>query len=156
MSTTQWLVLGLIIVVIGGIIAFGMGSFGGDGGRTDNATGTREASLSAPEMSLSVDMTSAAPTEPTDVFHPDTPVIYCSVKLSDGAPNIRVKAEWIYLGSGADSGDSEKIYDTEGTFSGTRYLSFSLTDDEGWKVGAYEVILYLDKKEKFRVPFTVE
>jgi hypothetical protein len=157
MSTTQWLVLGIIIVIIGGVIIYGMGGFGGDGGdNTENGGSTKPASLSDPVMSLSVDMTSAAPTEPTDVFHTDTPVIYCTVRLADGSAKTRVKGEWIYLGSGPDSGDRDKIYETEGTFSGSRYIAFSLTDDAGWKVGAYEVILYLDKNEKFRVPFTVE
>jgi hypothetical protein len=154
MSTTQWLILGLIIVVIGGVLYFGMTGSGGNGG-TDNASGTKAASLSDPVMTRSVDMISMAPTEPADVFAPDD-LFYCAVKLNDGTPKTRVKAEWIYLGSGADSGDRDKIYETEGTFAGSRYVGFSLSDPDGLKIGTYEVILYLDKKEKFRVPFTVE
>lgn len=154
MNTTQWLVLGLIIVIIGGVIAYQMVGSDGTGGNEENGGSAKPASLSSPEMTLSIDTVSAAPTDPEDVFAPDD-LFYCSVKLSDGTPKTRVKAEWIYLGGGAE-GERKEIYETEGTFKGSRYVSFSLSDDEGLKTGAYEVILYLDGKEKFRVPFSVE
>jgi hypothetical protein len=155
MNTTQWLVLGLIIMIIVGVIAYQMmGSDGGTDGTGGNGDSSKPASLSSPEMTLTIDSVSAAPAEPQDIFAPDD-LLFCSVKLSDGTPKTRVKAEWMYLGSGTD-GESKKLYETEGTFKGTRYVSFSLSDDEGLKTGAYEVILYLDGKEKFRVPFTVE
>ncbi len=155
MSTTQWLVLGLIIVALVGLVAYGMiGGDGNGGGNAENGGSTEPASLSDPVMSLGVDMDSAAPTDPTDVFATDTPVIYCTVWLANGTPKTRVKGEWIYLG--ADGTEKEKLYETQGTFKGSRYIAFSLTETESFKQGAYEVVLYLDGDEKFRVPFTVE
>jgi len=41
--------------------------------------------------------------------------------------------------------------------NGTHYISTSMTRPyDGWPRGDYQVVLYIDGKEKLSVPFTVE
>jgi hypothetical protein len=149
MSWKEWL---LVAVVLGGLVAYlVIRMVGGDGSSTSTAKGT----LSQPVMATAINQTTAEPTEPTDTFPPDTPIIYCTVKLSNPSPNTEVKARWIYVGD-ASTAKNKLLNETKGKFTGTRFLSFSLTNDEKWAVGSYNVELYLAGKKVLTVPFTVQ
>ena len=52
-----------------------------------------------------------------------------------------------------------KLYKRENEMkkNGTHYISTSMTRPyDGWPRGDYQVVLYIDGKEKLSVPFTVE
>ncbi len=108
-------------------------------------------------MCKSVDETTMKPIEVADVFAPDTPEIFCSVKLSNAPDDTEVKAEWIYVSGEAEDLSNYLIDEVSLTADGTRHLSFSLIrPDEGWPRGDYKVVLYVDGKEQLSVPFIVE
>ncbi len=148
MTWKQWLILVVALCILGGFAAIRM--VGDEGSSTSPV-----ASLSEPTMTRSINKTTAEPMEPTDVFTPDTPVIYFTVKLSGARPDTEVKARWIYV-RGEAAMTNHLLNETSGIFGGTRYLSFSLTYDTDWPKGEYEVVLYLDGKEKLTVPFFVQ
>ena len=114
------------------------------------------ASLSEATMCLSVD-SDMRPVDATDIFATDTPEIFCSVKLSSAPSDTDVKAEWIYVQGELEGMENYLIDDYTLTAEGTIYLGFSLTEpDDGWPIGEYKVILYVDGEEKLSVPFTVQ
>jgi hypothetical protein len=110
-----------------------------------------EVYLSEATMCKSIDSTTAVPIEKADVFTPNTPIIYCSVKLSNAPPNTEVKAQWVYVTK------NTVLYEDVGMESGTYYLAFQLQPPQnGWPVGNYVVKLFLNGQEKFTVPFKVQ
>ena len=112
---------------------------------------TAGASLSEATMCKSVDAKTAKPIEKADVFAPNTPIIYCSVKLSNAPPNTEVKAQWIYKNT------NTVLFEDVGMESGTYYLAFFLQPPKaGWAKGDYIVKLFLNGKETLSVPFKVQ
>ena len=115
------------------------------------------ASLSNATMCTSVDTGTREPIEPSNEFSPDTPEIYCSVKLSNIPTGSEIAAQWIYVQGELENLSDFLIDEISVTASGTRYLSFSETKPEnGWPTGDYKVKLYLDGKEKTSPTFKVE
>ena len=115
------------------------------------------ASLSKAAMAKSVDETTKQPIEAASVFTSDTPVIYCTVKLSNAPSDTEIKAEWIYVEGEAEEMTNYLIDEDISIAEGTQYLSFSEARPEtGWPRGEYKVVLYIDGKESLSVPFTVE
>ncbi len=113
------------------------------------------ASLSEATMCLDVDADSR-PVDPTSQFAPDTPEIFCSVKLSNAPPNTEVLSEWVYVRGEVEELTDHVIDTFAVTTDGTRYLQFSMTmPDAGWPLGEYALVLYVDGKEEVSVPFTV-
>ncbi len=157
MTGKQWLIVGIAIVVVVGIIVVSLvsgftalGIFSCGGGEEPTT-----ASLRQPTMSRDVDKLTAEPTDPTDTFTVADTDIYCSVILASAPPETSVKARWVYLGEAGAGAGNEILYETEAKFEGTLYLAFKLTND-AWQVGYYQVTLYLNGVEQFGVPFTVE
>lgn len=115
------------------------------------------ASLSNATMCTSVDTGTREPIEPTNVFSPDTPEIYCSVKLSNVPTNSEISAQWIYVKGELEDLSDFLIDEMSVKAGGTRYLSFSETKPEnGWPTGDYQVKLYLNGKQKTSATFKVE
>ncbi len=141
-----------ILVIAMCVLAVMVAIWQAGGGEEPSSTAV---SLSEPAMAKTVNQVTAEPIEVADVFTPDTPIIYCTVKLSN-ASDAEVKARWIYVGSEADDVRNDLLYEIAETFNGTRYLSFSLVNDTEWPKGEYKVVLYLNNKEKLSVPFTVQ
>ena len=112
-------------------------------------------SVDAVVMCRGVD-SDGAPVNPTTTFSPDTPEIFCSVKLSNAPANSRARAEWIYR-EGELEGVRDYLIDMYTiTTEGTRYIYFSLSiPDDGWPQGIYELVLYMNDKRMEAVPFTV-
>jgi len=119
-------------------------------------TTIQSASLSEATMALGVD-SAAKPVNPTTMFAPDVPEIFCSVLLTDAPEGTSVLSEWYYV-SGEVEGVTNLLIDSVPlTVSGTQYLQFSLTiPDNGWPAGEYKLVLYLDGAQDVSVPFTVE
>ncbi len=108
------------------------------------------ASLSDATMALGVDE-DARPINPTDEFDVDTPEIFCSVKLSNAPHDTEITSEWVYLQGEADVTDH--VIDTYTLVTdGSRHLTFSIErPDNGWPVGDYRLVLYVDGKEETRL-----
>ncbi len=114
------------------------------------------ASLSEATMCLAVDSQSK-PVNPTTEFAPNSPEIFCSVKLSNAPGDTEVRSEWIYVRGELDGVTDYTIDTLTISSEGTRYVEFSLgIPDNGWPVGEYMLMLYIDGKEKESLPFTVE
>lgn len=98
----------------------------------------------------------ARATDASDVFHPDTPAIFVSVKVSDAPPATEVQADWTYV-RGELEGVSDYVVDSTTTQAEKEgYVGLSLTrPDTGWPLGEYKVVLRIDGTEKLSVGFTV-
>ncbi|MBI5959638.1 MAG: hypothetical protein HY866_12930 [Chloroflexi bacterium] len=85
---------------------------------------------------------------PADTF-------YCRVELKNAAGDIPTKAEW-YAVSVEDKTVRTLITQAE-MESGDGTLTFDLTPpQEGWPVGSYQVVLYLNDKPKETLTFKVK
>jgi len=94
------------------------------------------------------------PLDVTDVFEVDSSVIYVTGSAQNVPDGTTVSIEWIYLETDPetliDSVDLV-IEDTNTDFA------FSLTKPtNGWPVGEYEAVLYIDDELQLSVTFTVE
>lgn len=97
------------------------------------------------------------PVDAISVFNINTPEIFGSFKLSNAPSDTEIKAEWIYIEGEAEDLENLLIDDWSVTTDGTHYISTSMTRPyDGWPRGDYQVVLYIDGKEKLSVPFTVE
>jgi hypothetical protein len=115
------------------------------------------AKLSDAVICNGVDQSTMKPLGITDVFSPDAPDIYCSVKLSNAPEDTQVVGEWIYVGGDVEGLSDHKIADYSLKADGTKYLSFSLSrPDNGFPKGDYVCKLYLNGDEKLSVPFKVQ
>ena len=114
------------------------------------------ASLSEATMTTAVDA-NGQPLDATSVFSPQSPTIWCSVKLSSAPPDTEVKAQWIYVSGEAQELTNSVLYEDVGMESGDYYLGFALTPPaSGWPRGNYMVKFYIDGKEELSVPFSVQ
>jgi hypothetical protein len=114
------------------------------------------ASLSEATMCLGVD-DDKHPLDATDVFPPDVPEIFCSVKLSSAPPGTEFRAEWIYVGGELENVSDYLIDVWETTVEEACYIEVSLERGEvEWPRGYYQLVMYINDKEELSVPFTVE
>lgn len=96
------------------------------------------------------------PLDNTNVFTPDTPVIYCSVKLKNSPFETQIVSEWIYISGEAEVTDFV-IDNYSITVESDQYIGFSLSaPDDGWPRGDYKLVLYIDGRENLSVPFSVQ
>ena len=113
------------------------------------------ASLSEATMALGTDA-DAKPINPTDTFQVDTPEIFCSVKLSNAPSDTEITSEWVYIEGELEGYDNHVIDTYTLVTDGDRYLTFSMErPDDGWPVGTYELVLYVDGKDETSVGFSV-
>ena len=145
-----------IAIALSTLVAVLVFPLAGCTGEVGFPTSSGKASLSNATMCKSVD-SDREPVEPTNVFTPDTPEIFCSVNLSNAPSDTEVSSEWIYIQKDTE-GEEGLLIDTWSTIAeGTRYVSFSVTrPDNGWPTGDYKVVLYLDGNEKTSVTFKVQ
>jgi hypothetical protein len=114
------------------------------------------ASLSEAKMSTGVD-SDLRPVGLTDVFHEDTPEIFCTFKISNAPSDTEVKAVWLYVEGELKDLKDYVIGEWSTDAGDSRYIYASLTrPDNGWPLGSYKVVMYVDDKEELSVPFTVE
>ena len=113
------------------------------------------ASLSEETMALGVD-SDARPVGPTETFQVDTPEIFCSVKLSHAPSDTEVAAEWIYVEGDLKGYENHTIDTYSLVTDGDRHLYFSMErPDDGWPVGTYKIVFYVDSKEETTAFFSV-
>jgi len=92
------------------------------------------------------------PVEPTDTFPAGTQVVYVSVKINNMTPEDKITTKWTYLETGEET--DTKDFTTEEAGSG--YVSFNLTIDQGFQLGRYNAMVYLNNELIETVEFSVE
>ena len=111
-------------------------------------------------MTTSVDNDSKPTSAVSTVFAPDTPVIYCSFKVSGVTEEDLIKASWYYITGEAVGKDNElldEIYTSAQGGQEAYYLAFyKHMPAGGWYNGSYKVVLYVNNTEKLTVPFDVK
>jgi len=95
---------------------------------------------------------SAKPIEPTDTFPSGTRVVYISVKINNITPEDKITTKLNYLET------EEEISTTDVTTdkSGSGYVCFNLTNDQGFQSGRYNAMVYLNNELIKTVEFSVE
>ena len=115
------------------------------------------ASLSEPTICRAVEELTKEPVDPCDTFAPDTPEVFCSVKLSNAASGTDVKSEWIYMGGEVADLKDHTISEHTLTGSGTGFIAFSLSrGEQPFPRGNYVVRLSIEGERPVEVPFKVE
>ena len=99
MKRKRFFTIAIALSTLVAVLAFPLAGCTGEVGFTT-------ASLSKATMCNSVDSETREPVEPTSVFSPDTPEIFCSVSLSNAPSDTEVSSEWIYV-----EGDLEDVSD---------------------------------------------
>lgn len=116
-----------------------------------------KSSLSNAVMCTSVDLETGEPIEPTNTFTTTTPIIFCSVKVSNATPDTMISAEWLYLREGDTDETGLLVADWNTTVEGTQYIPLSITRPEnGWPQGHYRLIFYLQDEQALSTSFKVE
>ena len=92
------------------------------------------------------------PVEPMDTFPSGIQAIYISVKINNMTPEDKITTKWNYLETG------EEINTTDFTTeeSGSGYVSFNLTIDQGFPSGRYNAMVYLNNELLETAEFSVE
>ena len=92
------------------------------------------------------------PVEPMDTFPSGTQVVYVSVKINNMTPEDKITTKWNYLETGEEISTTD--FTTEEAGSG--YVSFNLTIDQGFQLGRYNAMVYLNNELIETVEFSVE
>jgi hypothetical protein len=113
------------------------------------------ASISEATMALGVD-SYAKPINPTNQFYTDTPTIYCSAKYSNAPADTEINSIWVYQQGELGLTNCE-IGSYAMTVEGTGYLYFYMDrPNNGWPLGEYKLVLYLDGEQAASLPFTIQ
>jgi len=78
------------------------------------------------------------PVEPTDTFPSGTQVVYISVKINNMTIEDKITTKWNYLETGEEINTTD--FNTEE--SGSGYVGFNLTIDQGFPSGRHNAIVY--------------
>jgi hypothetical protein len=92
------------------------------------------------------------PVEPTETFPADTRIVNISVKVDNITAEDKLTTKWNYVETGEEI-DTTDFYPEE---SGSGYIGFSLTIDEGFPSGRYNAAVYLNDEIVETVEFSVE
>ncbi|MFZ3387065.1 MAG: hypothetical protein WA120_07815 [Candidatus Hydromicrobium sp.] len=95
---------------------------------------------------------SAKPIEPMDTFPSGTQIIYISVKINNMTPEDKITTKLNYLETGEEISTTDFTTDK----SGSGYVGFSLTSDQGFQSGRYNAMVYLNNELIETVEFSVE
>ena len=145
----------LISIMIAGLVLFT--SCAGTGSTVKKPD---KATITDGVMTTSVDDDSK-PTSPIKLsFAADTPVVYCSFKLSGVVPGDVINASWYYVKGEAKDRENDlfqEINTIAQSESDSYYLAFYYDKPtKGWDKGDYKVVLSVNNKEKLTVPFKIE
>ena len=92
------------------------------------------------------------PVEPMDTFPSGTQAIYISVKINNMALEDKITTKWNYLETGEEISTTDFTTDK----SGSGYVGFNLTIDQGFPSGRYNAMVYLNNELIETVEFSVE
>ena len=105
-------------------------------------------------MATNIDQ-SRKPVKITSTINNDTPRIYCTFQVTNAPIGTSVSAEWIFKGT---SNVENHFIDswTELVEGNKNMAMFMNRHPNGWPLGNYEVILYVDGEPQGSVPFKVK
>ncbi len=110
------------------------------------------ANISEPAMASSVDPVSMKPVSKTDVFSPQSPIIYATALVKNAPSDTKISAKWIYVDAKIDIATVDVK-----TTQTNQYVAFNLTRPaNGFPAGEYKVEIYLNDKLKETIKFTVK
>lgn len=92
------------------------------------------------------------PVGPTVVFPAGTQIVNMSVKVDNITTEDKLTTKWNYVETGKEI-DTTDFYSEE---SGSGYVGFSLTIEEGFPSGRYNAVVYLNDEIVETVEFSVE
>ena len=92
------------------------------------------------------------PVEPMDTFPSGIQAIYISVKINNMTPEDKITTKWNYLETGEEISTTDFTTDK----SGSGYVGFNLTIDQGFPSGRYNAMVYLNNELIETVEFSVE
>lgn len=144
----------IVAVIAMLLLSSACGSSVGGGKRSANAV------ISDGVMTTAVDNDSRPTGKIATSFPPDTPVIYCSFKVSGVVPDDMIKASWYYVKGEMEGKENELLNETftiAESDASEYYLAFYLDKPvQGWYKGNYKVVISVNNVEKLSVPFKVE
>lgn len=85
--------------------------------------------------------------EGVNVFHPNSPLIFCSCKLSYAPPQTEVKFIWKYVEGSEDIIIDELVFNTEDQGSNLDLQSNLSRPNNGWPLGKYAVDIMIGSDE---------
>ena len=109
------------------------------------------ASIDSITLSRDID-SSYAPIDPAEVFPSGTSIVYVSIKINNMTPEDRLTVTWYYMETGEELNTND--YTTGETGSG--YIGFSITSDNSFPSGNYNVEVYLNDELYETRGFSVE
>ena len=80
------------------------------------------------------------PVGATDTFSLGTQIVYVSVKVDNITPDDKLTTRWNYL----ETNEEIEVTDFIPDDTGSGYVGFSLTIDEGFPAGRYNAIVFLN------------
>lgn len=92
-----------------------------------------------------------APVEPMDEFSTGSSVVYISVKVNNMTPEDKLSVTWNYL----ETGDEINTTDFSPEETGSGYIGFNITVDQGLPTGDYNALVYVNDELYETIEFSV-
>ena len=116
------------------------------------SAGCEPESFSIESVELSKDIgEDFAPVDIMDEFPGGISIIYISVKVINMAPEDKLSVTWNYL----ETGDEINTTDFSPEETGSGYIGFNITVDQGFPTGDYNVLVYVNDELYETVEFSV-
>ncbi len=92
----------------------------------------------------------STPIDPATEFESGTSIIYISIKVNNMTPEDKLTVEWNYLESGDEIGTQTTTGET-----GSGYIAFNMKVGQGFPIGSYNVLIYLNDELYETLEFSV-
>ena len=92
------------------------------------------------------------PVDPMDEFPTGTSIIYISVKVNNMTPEDKLSVTWNYL----ETGDEINTTDFIPEETGSGYIGFNITVDQGFPTGNYSALIYVNDELNKTIEFSVK
>ena len=93
-----------------------------------------------------------APIDPMNDFPAGTSLIYISVKVNNMTPEDKLSVTWNYL----ETGDEINTTDFSPDETGSGYIGFNITVDQGFPTGDYNALVYVNDEIYETIEFSVK
>jgi hypothetical protein len=117
------------------------------------ASGCEQEPFSIESVDISKDIgEDFAPVDIMDEFPAGISIIYISVKVINMTPEDELSVTWNYL----ETGDEINTTDFSPEETGSGYIGFNITVDQGFPAGEYNALVYVNDELYETVEFLVE
>jgi hypothetical protein len=116
------------------------------------ATGCQPEPFSIESIEMSKDIgEDFAPVDIMDEFPAGTSIIYISIKVASMTPEDKLSVTWNYL----ETGDEINTTDFSPEETGSGYIGFNITVDQGFPSGDYNALVYMNDELYETVEFSI-